>query len=218
MLVEFTLIAGILTSTLHVITGPDHLAAVAPFAIESKTKAWKIGFFWSAGHIVGMAVIGLLYLGFKDLLPVEAISGYSEQLVGIVLIGVGLWAIYKMYTSKYQQSLLLQKYNDVVDNPSKAKRQNHFASFSIGILHGLAGVVHFMLLLPVLGFEKQLDSILYITGFCIGIILAMTIFSFVIGKAAQLSKYRQNISLFNGIRLAGGLFAIVIGVYWILNV
>ena len=41
----FPLTAGLIASILHVIAGPDHLAAVAPFAIESKRKAWKIGLF-----------------------------------------------------------------------------------------------------------------------------------------------------------------------------
>ena len=42
MSITFPLTAGLIASILHVITGPDHLAAVMPFAVESKKKAWKI--------------------------------------------------------------------------------------------------------------------------------------------------------------------------------
>ena len=62
---QFPLIAGLLTAIIHVITGPDHLAAVLPFAIESKRKAWKVGLFWGVGHLMGMVSIGVLFLIFK---------------------------------------------------------------------------------------------------------------------------------------------------------
>ncbi|MBT8321584.1 MAG: hypothetical protein KJO90_07945, partial [Eudoraea sp.] len=92
--------AGLITSMLHVISGPDHLAAVTPFAIESKKKAWKIGLSWSMGHLAGMMLIGMLITAFGDLIPVEGISDYSEQLVGLVLVGVGVAAIYKIFRVK----------------------------------------------------------------------------------------------------------------------
>ena len=66
--------AGLITSMLHVISGPDHLAAVAPFAIESKKKAWKIGLSWSMGQLLGMLAIGMLITAFGELIPVDKIS------------------------------------------------------------------------------------------------------------------------------------------------
>ena len=44
MPITFPLTAGILASVLHVITGPDHLAAVTPFAIEIKEKSMESWF------------------------------------------------------------------------------------------------------------------------------------------------------------------------------
>ena len=84
MIIELPLIAGIIASILHVVSGPDHLAAVTPIAIETKRKVWRIGFLWGAGHLLGMLIIGILFLLFKEVIPVETISGYSEQLVAIV--------------------------------------------------------------------------------------------------------------------------------------
>ena len=60
MELTFPLFAGIIAAVLHVISGPDHLAAVTPFAVESKKKAWKIGLFWGFGHIGGMLLIGII--------------------------------------------------------------------------------------------------------------------------------------------------------------
>ena len=96
MEVTFPFTAGLIASMLHVITGPDHLAAVAPFAIESKRKAWKIGLFWGIGHLAGMIAIGLLFAIFKEVIPMEEISRYSEQLVGFVLVGIGIWALIRL--------------------------------------------------------------------------------------------------------------------------
>ncbi|MDF0706674.1 sulfite exporter TauE/SafE family protein [Flagellimonas okinawensis] len=229
----FPLTAGLIASILHVIAGPDHLAAVAPFAIESKRRAWKIGLFWGIGHLVGMIAIGLLFAIFKEVIPVEEISLYSEQLVGVVLVGIGCWALFRIFQKrKKHKHLHLHTENQPVIHSHEHRhdgsgshhhvhnekiKQNNLASFSIGILHGLAGVSHFLLFLPVLGFETQSDSIAYIIGFGAGILVAMITFAFVIGKVSALAKNGHSDMFFNGIRMAGGLFAIIIGVYWIFS-
>ncbi|MBD0851767.1 FeoB-associated Cys-rich membrane protein [Maribacter arenosus] len=231
--ITFSLIAGLMASMLHVITGPDHLAAVVPFAIESKKKAWKIGLFWGIGHLVGMLSIGILFMVFKELIPVDSISGYSEQLVGLVLIGIGIWAIYKIFKKdKNHKHLHVHSENSPIIHAHKHEhshekshhhthdktiKQSNYASFSIGALHGLAGIAHFLLFLPVLGFDERSEAVLYIVGFGLGTLLAMTAFAFVIGKISSYTKDEHNDVFFKGIRLAGGLFAIVIGIYWMFN-
>ena len=107
----FPFFAGLIASMLHVIMGPDHVAAVLPFVIESKRKAWKIGLFWGIGHIFGMLIIGMLFILFKELIPVEKISHYSEQLVGIVLVFIGIWAFVKIFKSdQHHKHLQRQKF------------------------------------------------------------------------------------------------------------
>jgi len=100
----FAFISGLLAAMLHVISGPDHLAAVTPFAIERKKKAWKIGLIWGLAHLAGMLVIGLLFLLFREAIPVETISAYSEELVGLVLVLVGLWALYGVFKKNQTHS------------------------------------------------------------------------------------------------------------------
>jgi ABC-type nickel/cobalt efflux system permease component RcnA len=231
--ITFPLTAGLIASMLHVITGPDHLAAVTPFAIESKRKAWKIGLFWGIGHLIGMLFIGILFILFKELIPVDKISNFSEQLVGVVLIGIGVWAFYRIFKQdKSHKHLHIHSENSPVIHTHKHEhlhvkthhhvhdktiKQSEFGSLSIGFLHGLAGIAHFLLFIPVLSFDTQTDSTLYIAGFGVGIILAMTSFAFVIGKISSITKNGHNEIFFKGIRLAGGLFAIIIGVYWMFS-
>ena len=229
----FPFVAALIASILHVITGPDHLAAVIPFAIESKKKAWKVGLFWCIGHLLGMLAIGLLFLIFRELIPVDTISGYSEQLVGIVLLFIGAWSFYKIFKeNKKHKHLHVHSENAPVIHKhehdhshehahhhvhNKSAKQSNLTSLSIGFLHGLAGISHFLLFIPVASFKNQMDSVLYLVGFSSGIILAMTTFALLIGQISSFSKNEHNDTLFKGIRFAGGLFAMIIGVYWILS-
>jgi ABC-type nickel/cobalt efflux system permease component RcnA len=92
-----TFLLGFIASLAHVVTGPDHLAAVTPLAIDSRKKSWIIGFSWGAGHTIGMLLIGLLFVLLKKVLPIEAISKYSETIIGCMLIIIGTWALLRTY-------------------------------------------------------------------------------------------------------------------------
>lgn len=227
----FPLFSGMFAAILHVISGPDHLAAVTPFAIESKRKAWKIGLNWGVAHLTGMLLIGLLFMLFRQMIPVETISRYSEQLVGLVLVIVGLWALYGVVRKGKHSHLHIHQdgapyMHKHAHTHEKSSAHSHIhqgrprnrglATFSIGFLHGLAGIAHFLLFLPVLGFETRAESAAYIGGFGLGTVLAMTLFTLLLGRLSELAKNWHNPMFFRGIRLAGGLFALLIGVYWML--
>lgn len=231
MELTFPLFAGIIAAILHVVSGPDHLAAVTPFAIESKRKAWKVGLFWGIGHLLGMLSIGVLFLFFKDLIPIEKISEHSEQFVGIILIFLGLWIFFKIFKEdKNHKHTHIHSIENAVIHKHKhehnhEKFHNHkhqdlkqgiMASLSVGFVHGLAGVAHFLLFLPVIGFTSNLDSAKYIIGFGVGTLFAMIAFAMVIGSISAFKKQDHNDMFFKGLRFAGGLFALVIGVYWVL--
>lgn len=230
MLFTYPILAGTLAAMLHVISGPDHLAAVTPLAIEIKRKAWKIGLSWGFGHVVGMLLIGVLLLIFKDYIPVDSISKYSEQIVAFVLIGVGFWAFYRIFNegkshkhphihSDNEPFIHIHKHNHDKKHSehshAKVIKQNLISSFGIGFIHGLAGVAHFLLLLPALSFSSKIDGTQYVVGFAIGTILAMSTYALIVGKLTSISKQQHNDNFFKGIRFAGGLFAIIIGFYWL---
>lgn len=194
---------GLIASTLHVVSGPDHLAAVTPFAIESRKKSWLVGMFWGFGHTIGILIVGLLMLLFRELIPVEQISGYSEQLVGIMLIVIGVWAIVKLVRHKDQQQHFVS-----------AKRSS-VASLSVGVFHGLAGVSHLIAILPTLALPTKTDAGMYLFGFAVGSIAVMILYAFALGFITLKFSENKRYNMVKAIRAGGGLLAIFVGILWI---
>ena len=65
-----TAITGALVSGLaHVLSGPDHLAAVAPLAAADRERGWLAGWTWGIGHASGVVVVAMLAVVLRDLLP-----------------------------------------------------------------------------------------------------------------------------------------------------
>ena len=81
-------ITGLAAGFAHVLTGPDHLAAVAPLAVRRPARAWLPGIRWGVGHSAGVALVGLLSLWLRDLIPVDLISSWGERFVGLMLFGI----------------------------------------------------------------------------------------------------------------------------------
>src|SRR5438132_8271544 len=81
--------AGIAAGLIHVLSGPDHLAAIAPLVTKFPRRAWTCGLRWGAGHAAGVVFVGIGSLVLRGVLPVDLISSWSDRLVGVLLIGIG---------------------------------------------------------------------------------------------------------------------------------
>lgn len=225
----FPLLFGLLASIIHVVSGPDHLAAVSPIALRAKRRAWAIGLAWGIGHVGGMLLIGLLFFFFRDLLPIDAISENSERIVGLMLIGIGLWALYKLLPHRERHSHTHTHVNEkgeaFVHNHTHAHRHHHsdaesekqtwWLALGIGVLHGLAGVSHIVSLLPTLAFAENYQAALYLTGFAVGTIVAMVAFAFLMGVISKSASHDHKQTFLNWINAIAGIAAIVVGVLWI---
>ena len=197
---------GIITSFAHVVSGPDHLAAVTSLSVATKKKAWKIGFSWGLGHLGGILIVGVLFLKFKEAIPVELISTYSEQLVAWILIAIGLKGFYSLKRKK-------EAPKNSQHSSLNETRQRLLSSLGIGLVHGLAGVSHFLMMLPILTFDSPWSSSMYLTGFALGTVSAMTLYAALIGLTSLFSQSNQQWTL--SIRSIAAGFALVIGVYWL---
>ena len=194
----FAVLAGLATGLVHVLSGPDHLAAVAPLSADRHRRPWRAGLQWGLGHTAGVLVIGLLLISFRQLLPIDAISAYSERLVGIALVVVGAWGFIRARSPKPHV------------HPAAS------ASFAMGALHGLAGSSHLFGVLPALALPTQLAAFSYLGGFGVGAVLAMTAFSAFVGAVA-VGAARRGVNAYRGVLYACSLSAILVGGFWLIS-
>ena len=193
----FPFFAGLAAGLLHVFSGPDHLAAVAPLAADSDRAHWRTGLQWGIGHTTGVVVIAGLLLLIREQLPLDVIAGHSERIVGVALIVVGSWGVWKATRSGL-----------------KSHRHSHGgASFGMGLLHGLAGSSHLFGVLPALAFATRFESVLYLIGFAGGAVFGMSAFSAAVGVMSKKIPARHS----SGLLYASSAAALVIGGFWLVG-
>jgi ABC-type nickel/cobalt efflux system permease component RcnA len=218
----FSSFTGLLAGIIHVISGPDHIAAIAPFAIDKNEKSWSLGLFWGIGHTGGVWLIGVLAFLLREVLPIDLISSLSERLVGVILIGIGIWGIRKALTTKVHYHdhqhgsekhahFHIHHQNEMANHP--ASHTHNHTSFGIGIIHGLAGGSHIVGVMPALLMPNREIAIAYLIFFGIGSIISMTFFSYFLGWFSK--KIIISLNIYNNILLGFAITAILIGVVWL---
>ena len=236
-LAGFPLLFGLLASMIHVVAGPDHLAAVSPLALNANKRPYFIGMAWGIGHVAGMLLIGMIFFFFREIFPIEFISENSEKIVGILLIVIGIWALYKAFT--FSRKSHKHAHTHINDNGGSyihdhehshskehshkhpheynSERQSYWAAAGIGVLHGFAGVSHIVSMLPTLAFETNFEAIVYLIGFATGTIAAMVIFSYILGIMGKTASKQKKNTMFIIINSLAGIAAIVVGIFWMWN-
>jgi len=213
------LLTGIAAGLLHVLSGPDHLAAIAPLAVKRPNRAWLTGVRWGFGHASGVCFVGLLSLLLRGLIPVDGISEWSDRLVGALLIGMSIWAFRKAYEVHTHEHLhdgeahvhLHIHGKRRPHNAPKAHAHTH-AAFGIGTLHGLSGSSHFLAIIPALALPSKTLAALYLLCYGLGTMVAMAGFAQGIGmfsaKFAVERWYRRMMFACSGL-------ALIVGVAWL---
>jgi hypothetical protein len=192
----FAALAGFSAGLIHVLSGPDHLAAVAPFAAEQERGQWRAGFRWGLGHTIGVLIIGILLVTLRGVLPIQVVSDYSERLVGAMLVVVAVWAFVR------------------ARSPRPHRHVDAGASFGVGILHGVAGSSHLFGLLPAMALPTARDQIMYLGGFGAAAIIGMTAFASLVGMLAMSTACR-GVAGYRGLLYACSLSALLVGGFWL---
>jgi len=212
-------VTGAVAGLFHVLSGPDHLAAVAPLALDGRRRGWIAGWTWGLGHASGVVVVALLGVLLRDILPpIDVLSAWSERLVGAALIGIGLWALsrgLRIAPARHQHGEWSHDHLHVQAGAAWIRRLGHaHASFCMGVLHGMAGSSHFFGVLPALALPTTSDAVLYIASFGVGAIAAMTIFAATVGSIAVGSVHGTR--AYRAMMSAAALLAIVAGGVWLM--
>src|SRR5256884_7911722 len=186
------ILTGLLAGIVHVWSGPDHLAAIAPLAVRRPKQTWIPGSKWGLGHSAGVAIVGVLSLLLRDLIPMDLISNWGERLVGVMLLAIGAWALrkaFRVHAHEHEHDgerhLHMHAHPQHIGHEQLQAHHHHtHAAFGIGVLHGLAGSSHFLGVLPILAFPTHPGAIAYLTAFGAGTVASMAAFSWVIGSLA----------------------------------
>ena len=208
-------ITGLAAGCVHVVAGPDHLAAVAPMAAERPGLAAKTGFKWGLGHGIGACFIGFLAIAFRSAIDVEAVSGWMEFLVGFMLLGIGVWAILRVrkidiHVHQHTHDDKAHKHIHVHDADAVHDESEHshsHAALYVGALHGAAGTGHLLAVLPSLAMSA-VDATMYLAAYFIAAVASMTLFGWVLGLVANGKRLRWSM-------YGSACASMIIGCYWI---
>src|SRR3954469_1908018 len=156
-----TIVTGALAGLFHVLSGPDHLAAVAPLAAARRERGWLAGWTWGIGHASGVVFVAVLAILLRDALPpIDLISAWGERIVGAALIAIGLWALRRaaaIVPVPHAHGSVSHDHLAVYAGPAWLRRLGHaHASFYMGVLHGIAGSSHFLGVLPALALPTRI--------------------------------------------------------------
>jgi hypothetical protein len=201
-------LTGLLLGAWHVVSGADHLAAVTPLVIErehasGERRPSRIGLAWGIGHASGVWLVGLALLGIGSLIPLELVGVWSERIVGVAIVAVGLWGLWRVRQGWGRE---IQHSHHVHAGPSRS-------AMGIGLIHGVAGSSHLYGVLPALALVAA-DRVGYLIGFGVGSIVAMGLFAGAIGLVIGLVPGSRAVVQRWGL-LVASIAAVVIGTAWV---
>ena len=210
-------VSGLLAGCVHVVSGPDHLAALLPIAVHNRWRAIQTGAVWGLGHGLGVCVVGGLGIGARQVVDVQAISQWSEFIVGLVLIAVGVWAFRRAsmltihshgHSHEDGTHVHLHSHSGEASHSEEAHRHAH-AALAVGFLHGAAGVGHLFGVVPALALPPPEASV-YIFAYLFGAVASMATFGGIVGFVSTRGGPRFVPRLMVG----AGLLSVAVGIYW----
>ena len=92
---------GITMGTLHVLTGPDHLSALATLSANvGNCAAFSLGVQWGLGHSTGLVIVGSALIaasdsGTEEVVVPELLSKILESVVGVFMLLLGVYGVFR---------------------------------------------------------------------------------------------------------------------------
>ncbi|OIT22970.1 PREDICTED: uncharacterized protein LOC109216893 [Nicotiana attenuata] len=188
--------AGFFAGCLHTLSGPDHLAALAPLSIgRTRMESAAVGALWGCGHDAGQLIFGLLFLLLKDRLHIEVIRTWGTRVVGFTLLVIGAMGIKEASEVPTPCVALENGECDVsvyegIDTPVVGKKKKiGLATFATGIVHGLQPDA-LLIILPALALPSRTAGVAFLCMFLVGTVIAMGSYTVFIGSCSQALKDR----------------------------
>eukprot|EP00252_Welwitschia_mirabilis_P015452 TRINITY_DN3398_c0_g1_i1.p1 TRINITY_DN3398_c0_g1~~TRINITY_DN3398_c0_g1_i1.p1 ORF type:complete len:390 (+),score=66.18 TRINITY_DN3398_c0_g1_i1:345-1514(+) len=187
--------SGFLAGCLHTLSGPDHLAALAPLSIgRTKMESAIVGALWGCGHDAGQVIFGVIFLLLKDRLRIEIVRAWGTRVVGMTLLVIGAIGIREATEVPTPCVSIDGGECDVAmaesaQDMTSGKKKVGLATFATGIIHGLQPDA-LMVILPALALPSRLAGSAYLCMFLCGTVMAMGSYTVFIGSCSEALKKR----------------------------
>lgn len=203
----------------------DHVAAVASLATRGRSvgETARFGVAWGIGHTVTLLAVGSCVLLLDTVVPERLASGL-EFVVGLMLIGLGVDVLWRMWRSRTHfhshnhggnRHIHAHRHGQAVPRHDTAAHAHAhprglpLRALMVGLVHGLAGSAA-LVLLTLSTITSLWLGIAYILLFGLGSVLGMGLLSCAIAVPMRLSADRVAWA-WRGLSLAIGVATIALG-------
>jgi high-affinity nickel permease len=209
----------------------DHIAAISDVASSQKSRArgYWLGTLYALGHALVVVVLGLIAIWFGTLLP-DWIDGYMEILVGLTLLGLGVWLIFSMYLNKGRLTLksrwmLLFDLSQAGWRKLRGNHAHHHSdtprdysdrtTLSIGMIHGIGAETgsQALLLAAAAGATSTLTGSFLLISFVVGLVVSNSLIT--IAATAGLLSSDRFTKVQTGLGLVIAAFSLTLGAMFI---
>jgi ABC-type nickel/cobalt efflux system permease component RcnA len=210
----------------------DHMIAVTSFLTDRPgfRAAARFGARWGLGHAIAVLVFGGILLLSGIRWP-ERYDGFGELLVGILLVGIGVWAIVRARKLHFHRP---EEHGDHLHlhAHSAGRHPHHHAHTAaaggakphhhgrtlvfVGLMHGLAGSSSVVALVPVTVIDRTGVGLAYLAAFGIGVIVAMIGFALA-ATAAFTHAASRSVEISRHAGVLVGVLGILVGLWWLVR-
>ncbi len=209
-------------------TEADHVIAVSTIVSEHRQihRAAMVGALWGVGHTLSLVAVGVVVLSLRIAIS-EAVSGWLELGVAVMIIGLGVIAVMRgmrgrssvhvhQHAHDGDEHAHIHFHDDGAMQVHGAKdhvvARLGFKPLIVGAVHGLAGSAA-LTLLVLAQIETPLLGVLYLGVFGLGSIAGMLAMSGLIGLPFALASGAMT-RKHHVLQIAAGLFSILFGCWY----
>jgi len=199
---------------------PDHIVAISSLISKEKNlkKTTILGAIWGVGHTTTLFLAGIIILTLKITIP-ETIALSLEFLVGLVIIFLGFYVIRDIIEKNkhiHKHTHNGRTHTHIHSHKGTDQHTHYHQSFSVGLIHGLAGSAALMLLI-LSTFNSLIIGIIYILLFGIGSMVGMAIVGGLISIPFIYSSKKSR-SINTVIQYGTGMISIGFGSYLLFKI
>ena len=183
----------------------DHVMAVSGLASSRPGLKSSISFClrWAIGHGLILLSVAMVVYVLDMAIPVQ-MSSLAENLIGFVLIIIGLLVLFDLYKRKAHLSFHHHQgmpahihwhvpHNESGQNNMRSTHHEHRAVL-VGMLHGMAGSAPLLAIIPVTQSDNAWMALFYVLLFSVGVISSMMLCGGLLGIVfKRVSAYGHNV-------------------------